>query len=42
MRMRWGKVTNLHAYLDTEILALPFRRVAAEGIGGAQADPIRD
>jgi hypothetical protein len=40
--MRWGKVTSLHAYLDTEILALAFRKMAAEGIGEAAADPIRD
>ena len=42
IRMRWGKVTSLHAYLDTEILALAFRKMAAEGIGEAAADPIRD
>ena len=38
IRMRWGKVTSLHAYLDTEILALAFRKMAAEGIGEAAAD----
>jgi ketosteroid isomerase-like protein len=42
MRMRWGKVTHLHAYLDTEIIALAFRKMAAEGTEEAQADPIRD
>jgi ketosteroid isomerase-like protein len=42
MRMRWGKLTHLHAYLDTEIIALAFRKMAAEGIEEAGADPIRD
>jgi ketosteroid isomerase-like protein len=42
MRMRWGKVTHLHAYLDTEIIALAFRKMAAEGIEEAEADLIRD
>jgi hypothetical protein len=27
------------AYLDTEILALAFAKMAAEGIGEAEADP---
>jgi ketosteroid isomerase-like protein len=42
IRMRWAKVTSLHAYLDTEILALAFRKMAAEGIGEAEAEPIQD
>jgi ketosteroid isomerase-like protein len=42
IRMRWGRVTSLHAYLDTEILAVAFRKMAAEGVGEAEADPIRD
>ena len=32
-------MTSLHAYLDTEILALAFRKMAAEGIGRRR--PIR-
>jgi hypothetical protein len=31
-----------HAYLDTEILALAFGKMATEGIGEAEADPNRD
>jgi len=42
IRIRWGKVTDLHAYLDTQLVAEACRYMAAHGIDEAAADPIRD
>jgi ketosteroid isomerase-like protein len=40
IRMRWGKVVSLHAYLDTQVLIDTLSRMAANGIEEAQAPPI--
>lgn len=42
IRMRWGKVVSLHAYLDTEKVVQAFRRMAEAGIAEAEAAPIED
>ena len=42
VRMRWGRVVSLHAYLDTEVFAEACRRMAARGIEEAAAAPIED
>ncbi|CAM3125270.1 SnoaL-like domain-containing protein [Sphingomonas antarctica] len=42
VRMKWGKVVSLHAYLDTEIYAEACRRLAANGFPEAVAPPIED
>jgi hypothetical protein len=31
LRMRWGKVVSIHAYLDTQVLIDTFNRMAASG-----------
>jgi ketosteroid isomerase-like protein len=40
IRMRWGKVISLHAYLDTEVFATACRQMADAGITEASAAPI--
>lgn len=40
IRLRWGKAVDIHAYLDTEVLADACRRMAAAGIEEAAAPPI--
>lgn len=40
IRMRWGKVLSIHAYLDTHVLIATFSRMAANGIEEAKAPPI--
>jgi len=40
IRLRWGKAVQIHAYLDTEVLAESCRRMAAVGIEEAAAAPI--
>jgi ketosteroid isomerase-like protein len=42
IRLRWGKGTYVHAYLETERLADACRRMAAAGIEEAAAAPITD
>lgn len=42
IRMRWGKVVSLHAYLDTEVFADACRRMADDGVVEAAAKPIED
>jgi ketosteroid isomerase-like protein len=42
VRMSWGKVTSLHAYLDTQEFAAGCERMAAQGIEEAAAAPIAD
>jgi len=42
IRMRWGKIVSLHAYLDTQIFAEASARVAQNGIAEAAAAPIID
>jgi ketosteroid isomerase-like protein len=40
IRMRWGKVVSIHAYLDTQVLIDTLDRMAANGIEEAKASPI--
>ncbi|MCG6122249.1 MAG: nuclear transport factor 2 family protein [Microvirga sp.] len=42
VRMRWGKVVSLHAYLDTAVFDEACRRMAEDGIAEAAAPPIED
>jgi ketosteroid isomerase-like protein len=42
IRLRWGKGTYVHAYLETERVADACRRMAAAGIEEAAAPPITD
>lgn len=42
VRLRWGRVVSLHAYLDTAVVETTCRRLAANGVGGAAAEPITD
>lgn len=42
VRLRWGKLSSLHAYLDTEIVANACRRMADRGIADAGEAPIED
>ncbi len=41
VRLRWGRVVSLHAYLDTEVFADACAAMAAAGIAEAQAAPIQ-
>ena len=40
IRIRWGKVVELHAYLDTQKVRDACDRMAAAGVPEADADPI--
>jgi ketosteroid isomerase-like protein len=40
MHLRWGRVTEIHAYLDTQRVAEACRQMAAAGIEEADAEPI--
>ena len=40
IRLRWGKVSSIHAYLDTQVLIDTFSRMSANGIEEAKAPPI--
>ena len=40
IRMRWGKVVSIHAYLDTQVLIDTLSRMAVHGIEEAKAPPI--
>jgi ketosteroid isomerase-like protein len=40
IRMRWGKVVSIHAYLDTQVLIDTLNRMAVNGIEEAKAPPI--
>jgi ketosteroid isomerase-like protein len=42
IRLRWGKATYVHAYLDSEKVTDVCRRLAAAGIEEAAAPPITD
>src|ERR1700694_4037188 len=41
IRMRWGKVESIHAYLDTQVLVDALTRRAANRIKKEKAPPIR-
>ncbi len=40
IRMQWGKVVSIHAYLDTQVLIDTLNRMALNGIDEAKAQPI--
>lgn len=40
IRMRWGRVVSIHAYLDTQVLIDTLNRMAVSGIEEAHAPPI--
>ncbi|HEX6228705.1 MAG TPA: nuclear transport factor 2 family protein [Solirubrobacterales bacterium] len=40
IRVRWGKVTHFHAYLDTQRIAEACRQMAEAGVEEAAAAPI--
>jgi ketosteroid isomerase-like protein len=40
LRVRWGKVTYFHAYLDTQLIERACREMAEAGISEAAAEPI--
>jgi ketosteroid isomerase-like protein len=42
IKMRWGKVFYIHAYLDTQVTIDLCRRLAAKGIPEATLPPIED
>ena len=42
IRMRWGKVVSLHAYLDTQVWRDACERMARAGVSEAVAAPIVD
>ncbi len=42
IKMRWGKVIYLHAYLDTQRVEALCKRLAAYGMEEAMAPPIED
>ena len=42
VRLRWGRVVSLHAYLDTRLVTETCRRLAEQGIEEAAAAPIVD
>jgi squalene cyclase len=42
IKMKWGKVVYLHAYLDTQLTQALCERLAAKGIEEAHAAPIED
>lgn len=42
IKMQWGKVVYLHAYLDTQIVETLCERLAANGLAEAGAPPIED
>lgn len=42
IRVRWGRVTYFHAYLDTQLIADACHRMAEAGVEEAAAPPIVD
>jgi ketosteroid isomerase-like protein len=40
LRLRWGRLTHLRAYLDTQIIAATCAHLAAQGIAEAAAPPL--
>ena len=42
IHLRWGKVTQFHAYLDTQLIADACKGMASAGIEEASASPITD
>jgi ketosteroid isomerase-like protein len=42
LRLRWGRLTHLQAYLDTQIITATCEHLAAQGIAEAAAPPLID
>jgi len=42
LHIRWGRLTKLHAYLDTQKVEEVCKRLAQQGIAEASASPIED
>ena len=42
VRIRWGKATSFHAYLDTQRIARSCAEMATAGVGEAAAAPVTD
>jgi ketosteroid isomerase-like protein len=42
LQLRWGRLTELRAYLDTQILAATCAQLAAQGITEAAAPPLAE
>jgi ketosteroid isomerase-like protein len=42
IHIRWARVTDFHAYLDTQLVAEACRHMAVNGVDEAGADPIGD
>lgn len=42
IKIRWGRVVYLHAYLDTQLTEALCQRLAAYGLAEASAPPIED
>ena len=42
IRLHWGKVVSVHAYLDTAQVVYALRNLAQEGFAEAEAAPIED
>ena len=42
VRLRWGKITSIHAYFDTQIFGKMCERLAQKGVKEASAAPIID
>ncbi len=42
IRLRWGKVVSLHAYLDSKIMDAAMRRMVEAGVAEATANRIKD
>jgi ketosteroid isomerase-like protein len=40
LKLRWGRIVSIHAYLDTQIVAAASRRLAEHGFPEAAAEPI--
>jgi ketosteroid isomerase-like protein len=42
IQLRWGKVTHLHAYLDTDVMIDAMQKMSAAGVAEATAPQIED
>jgi ketosteroid isomerase-like protein len=42
VRLRWGKLVSLHAYLDTAVIVDACRQMVGRGVAEAGAQPIQD
>ncbi|MFE7559036.1 nuclear transport factor 2 family protein [Kitasatospora sp. NPDC057500] len=40
VRIKWGRITELHIYCDTELLERVLERIGGQGVGEAVAEPV--